>query len=330
MKAIVRDRYGAPDTLRCEDIPTPTPGPGEVLVAVHRSSVNTADLDQLFGRPRIARLGTGLSRPRTRLGLDLAGVVESVGDGVTRFKAGDRVWADVFSNGAGAFAEYVCAREKAFVPLPEGVSMSQAATIPHSGLLAKQGLEVRGGVRPGDRVLINGAGGCVGPFAIQIAKHRGAHVTGVDHASKLDFVKIVGADVVVDYTTEDFTRPGGQFDYILDIAARRTLLSHRRALTPHGTYVQIARTLGGFFRAAMFGGLLSLTSKKRLGLFMWEGNRERDLIELAGLVADGKIETIIDRELSLDEVPEAMSYLAAGHARGKLVVNVASEKSADG
>lgn len=325
MKAIVRDEYGTPDVLRYEEIPTPVPGPGEVLVAVHNASVNTADLDQLAGKPRVTRLGTGISHPRKRrLGLDLAGIVESVGEGVTRLKPGDRVWADMFNHGTGAFAEYVCAREKAFVPLPDGITMAQAATVPHSGLLAKQGLEVRGGVKPGDRVLINGAGGCVGPFAIQLAKYRGAHVAGVDHASKLDFVRTAGADEVIDYAKEDFTRPGGRYDYILDIAARRTLLAHRRALAAGGTYVQIARTLGGFFRAAAFGGLLSIGTSKRLGLFMWEGNRERDLIELASLVADGSITALTDREFSLDEVPEAMSRLATGQARGKLVINVAT------
>lgn len=325
MKAIVRSEYGPPDVLRYEDVSTPVPAAGEVLVKVHNSSLNTADLDQLLGRPLIARLGTGFSRPRTgRLGLDLAGVVESVGDGVTRLLPGDRVWADTYSIGAGAFAEFVCGPEKAFVPLPDTLSMSQAATIPHSGILAKQGLDVRGGVKAGDRLLINGAGGCVGPFAIQIAKARGAHVTGVDQSSKLDFVKTAGADEVLDYATTDFTRPGGQFDYILDIAARRTLVAHRRALASVGTYVQIARTLGGFFRAAVFGGLLSITSSKRLGIWMWEPNRERDLSELAHLVADGSITPLVDREFSLAEVPEALSRLAAGRARGKVVIAVSA------
>lgn len=251
-------------------------------------------------------------------------MVESIGDGVNRLRPGDRVWADTYPIGGGAFAEFVCGPEKAFVPLPDKVTMPLAATIPHSGILAKQGLEVGRGVRPNDRVLINGAGGCVGPFAVQIAKSRGAIVTGVDHASKLEFIRSIGADEVRDYATTDFTRPGGQFDYILDIAARRTLVAHRRALARSGIYVQIARTLGGFFRAAVFGGFLSITSSKRLGIWMWEPNRERDLSELAGLVSRRSITPVIDGEFSLDEVPKALSYLADGRARGKLLVNVSN------
>lgn len=323
MKAIVRHQYGPPDVLRCEDIPTPAPSAGEVRVAVQNASVNTADLDQVLGRPKVVRIGTGLARPRNpRLGLDLAGIVESVGDGVTGLRPGDRVWADTDPIGGGAFAEFVCGPEKAFVPLASELTMSLAATLPHSGILAKQGLEVGRGVGSGDRVLINGAGGCVGPFAVQIAKGRGAHVTGVDHSSKLDFVRACGADEVLDHETTDFTRPAARFDYILDIAARRTLIAHRRALAPSGIYVQIARTLGGFFRAAVFGGLLTVTSSKRLGIWMWEPNRERDLAELAELVAHGAITPLIDSEYTLAEVPKALSYLAEGRARGKLVVNV--------
>ena len=325
MKAIIRNQYGTPDVLRCDDVPTPVAAPGEVLVAVHKASVNTADLDQLLGRPKVVRVGTGVSRPRNRrLGLDMAGVVDSVGQGVTRFRPGDRVWADTYPIGGGAFAEFVCAPETAFVRLPEELTMAEAAAIPHSGILALQGLDVRRGVKDGDRVLINGAGGCVGPFAVQIAKWRGAHVTGVDHSSKLDFIRTAGADEVLDYATTDFTRPAGTYDYILDIAARRTLIAHRRALATGGTYVQIARSLGGFFRAAVFGGLLSITSSKRLGIWMWEPNREHDLVELAGLVAEGSITTLIDREYSLGAVPDALVYLAEGRARGKLVIDVST------
>jgi NADPH:quinone reductase-like Zn-dependent oxidoreductase len=186
MRAIVRDTYGSPAALRLAEVPIPKPAPGEVVVRVHVSSLNTADLDQLLGRPLVARIGTGFIRPRTdRLGLDLAGVVERVGSRVTRFREGDRVWADMFSSGSGAFAEYVCAKDGSFVPLPEDLTFAEAATIPHSGLLALQGLGVAGGIRAGQRVLINGAGGCVGPFAVQIAKALGAHVTGVDQGTKL-------------------------------------------------------------------------------------------------------------------------------------------------
>ncbi|MFZ0015414.1 MAG: NAD(P)-dependent alcohol dehydrogenase [Acidimicrobiia bacterium] len=323
MKAIVRDEYGDPDVLRIAEIPAPTPAPGEVLVRVHVSSVNTADLDQLLGKPRIARLGTGVTGPRSgRLGLDLAGVVEAVGSEVTRFVAGDRVWADMFSSGTGAFAEYVCAKESSFVPLPQDLSFTDAATIPHSGLLALQGLGVAGGVRSGQRVLINGAGGCVGPFAIQMAKARGAHVTGVDEGPKLDMVQSLGADEVIDYQRDDFSRPGSRFDYILDIAARRTLVAHMRALANNGVYVRVARNLGGFFSAAVFGGLLTGVTSKRLGVFTWKPNREADMAQVAAMVADRSLTPLVDREFTLDSVPEALQYLIEGRARGKLLVDI--------
>jgi NADPH:quinone reductase-like Zn-dependent oxidoreductase len=323
VKAIIRDTYGTPQDLRFDDIPKPVAGPGEVLVAVRKSSLNTADLDQIFGRPLIARLGTGLRRPRSGwLGLDLAGVVEDVGEGVTRFRKGDRVWADMFSSGRGAFAEYACARETAFVPMPDGLDFAQAATIPHSCLLALQGLDVRGGVKAGSRVLINGAGGCVGPFAIQIAKSRGAHVTGVDHGSKLDMVESVGADEVIDYTRTDFASRSHGFDYILDIAARRSLVAHRRALAGGGIYVRVARDLGGFFRAAIFGGLMTATSSKRLGVFGWQPNRASDLARAADMIVAGSLSPLIDRVVPLGAVPEALAYLADGRARGKVLVDV--------
>jgi NADPH:quinone reductase-like Zn-dependent oxidoreductase len=321
MKAIARDEYGSVDVLRLEDVEKPIPAADEVLVEVRAASINTADLDQLAGKPRIARLGTGLRRPRSRrLGLDMTGVVEAAGGNVTGFEPGDKVWADLFSNGGGAFAEYVCATERAFHPKPPGLSFEQAATVPHSGLLALQGLDARGGISAGDEVLINGAGGCVGPFAIQIAKARGAAVTGVDHIDKLDMMRSLGADRVVDYTREDFSRLGIRYDFILDIAARRTLFTHRRALAPEGVYVRVSRTLGGFFRAAVGGGLLGIGGGKRLGVFMWEANRRVDLDRLADMIAKGEITPLIDRLFPLSGAQEALRHQQAGKAGGKLVI----------
>jgi NADPH:quinone reductase-like Zn-dependent oxidoreductase len=230
----------------------------------------------------------------------------------------------MFSSGSGAFAEYVCAKDGSFVPLPEDLTFAEAATIPHSGLLALQGLGVAGGIRAGQRVLINGAGGCVGPFAVQIAKALGAHVTGVDQGTKLDMVKSLGADEVIDYECDDFTRPASRFDYILDIAARRPLLAHMRALADGGVYVQVARDLGGFFRAAAFGGMLTATTSKRLGVFTWKPNLENDLARVAGMVADRSVTPLIDRKFPLGSVPDALQYLADGKARGKLVIDIAS------
>lgn len=323
MKAIVRDEYGAADVLRLEEVEKPVPGDGEVLVKVRATSINTADLDQLQGKPRIARLGTGIDKPKSpRLGLDMAGEVEAVGAGVTRFQPGDPVWADMFSNGTGSFAEYVCAREGAFNPKPETLTFEQAATIPHSGVLALQALRARGGVNRGQRLLINGAGGCVGPFAIQIAKARGAEVTGVDEGAKLDMIRSLGADRVIDYRREDFTRSRERYDFILDIAARRTLLAHHRALAPGGVYVQMARTIGGFARAAVLGGLLGLATNRRMGVFTWSPNSRGDMEDLAEMVTGGDLTPLIDRRYQLSEVPEALRRQATGGARGKLVISM--------
>lgn len=321
MKAIVRDRYGSTDVLKLEDIDQPTPGDHEVLVKVRAASINTADIDQLTGSPRAGRLFTGIRHPRSRrLGLDMAGEVEAVGAGVSRFAPGDAVWADMFPSGMGAFAEYVCAPEKAFHRKPDGLSFERAAAVPHSGLLALQALGARGGVRSGDRVLINGAGGCVGPFAVQIAKARGAVVTGVDQGDKLDMVLSLGADRVIDYTREDFAKRGIRYDFILDIAARRTLLTHWRALEPGGTYVQVSRTLGGFMRAAIFGGMVGLGSGRSMGVFRWEPNRKEDLDRLAGMIARGEVTPLVDRQYSLEGVAEAMRRQGEGRARGKLII----------
>ncbi len=323
MRAIVRDQYGPPNVLKVEDIDKPVPGDGEVLVRVRAASINTADLDQLTGSPRIARLFTGVTRPRTRrLGLDMAGEVEAVGPGVTRFAPGDGVWADLFTSGGGSFAEYVCGAERAFHRKPQGLSFEQAATVPHSGLLAMQGLETRGGVGSGQKVLINGAGGCVGPFAIQIAKSRGAEVTAVDHEAKLDMIRSLGADHVVDYTRDDFTKDGKRYDLILDIAARRTLVAHLRALAPGGVYVRVARTMGGFIRAAVFGSVLGLASGRKMGNLAWKPNNADDMERLGGMILAGGVVPLIDQRFPLHELPDAMRYQQEGKARGKLLVSI--------
>lgn len=321
MKAIVRDRYGSVEVLRLEEVPTPIPGEDEVLVRVHAASVNTADLDHLLGRPRVARLGTGLLRPRWRVpGLDMAGVVESVGAMVTRLRPGDEVWADMFSHGHGAFAEYVCAPEEAFTPKPGGIGFAQAATVPHSASLALQALRSKAPIEPGQRLLVNGGGGCVGPFAIQIAKTSGAEVTGVDHGTKFDLMKAAGADHLVDYTMEDVTRSERRFDFIVDIAADRSVFPFKRILDQRGSYVQIARSVGGFFQAALFGAMFGGT--RRMGVFMWVPNSADDLAELGRLLEEGRVTPVIDRTYPLVDVPAAMRRLADGQARGKIVITI--------
>lgn len=319
MKAISRDRYGPPDVLALVEVPTPEPGEGEALVRVEAASLNTADLDYLLGRPRIARLGTGLRRPRWAIpGLDVAGTVEAVGPGVTRLRPGDEVLADLFSSGHGAFAEYVCAREEVFAPKPATVPFAHAATIPHSAVLALQALRSRGGFAPDQRVLVNGGGGCVGPFAIQIAKTSGAEVTAVDIGDNFEMMRAAGADHLVDYTKEDVTRGSRRFDVIVDIAARRPVLAFKRILDDHGRYVQIARTLGGFFSAVLLGALFG--GNRRMGGFMWVPNDKDDLAHLGRLLEEGRLTPVIDRIVGLAEVPEALHDLADGRLRGKVVV----------
>lgn len=327
MKAILRDRYGSPDVLGVAEVDRPAPSGDEVLVRVEAASLNTADLDHLRGIPRVARVGTGLGRPRSpRTGLDVAGRVEAIGPDVTELRPGDEVWADLFAFGHGAFAEYVCAPERAFSPKPTGATFEEAAAVPHSGVLALQALTARGPIQPGQEVLVNGAGGCVGPFAVQIAKALEATVTGVDHTAKLDLVRKAGADHVVDYTREDVTRLGQRYDLIVDIAATRSPLRFLPALAPRGRYVLIARTLGGFFRTVVMGGLVTLLTSKRMGVFGWSPNRRPDLNTLARLIDTGRVRPHIDRRYPLEEAPAAFRHLAEGAALGKLVIVPGTER----
>jgi NADPH:quinone reductase-like Zn-dependent oxidoreductase len=310
--------------LRVEEIERPVPGEGEVLVRVHASSLNTADLDSLMGVPRLARIGTGLTKPRHRvIGLDVAGTVVEAGPGVSSLSTGDEVWADLFDNGGGALAEFVCAAEEVFSPKPGGIGFEEAATMPHSAVLALQGLQAwNRPIQPGQRVLINGAGGCVGPFGVKIAKARGAEVTGVDNTEKQDLLRSIGADHVVDFTREDVTRKGVLFDRILDIATRRWVLDFKRCLAPDGTYAVIAGGLGDFFAAAAAGSAVSITGDRRMGVFMWKSNDRDDLAYLAGLVEAGLLEPVIDRRVGLEDVPAALREMQEGRTRGKVVVTV--------
>jgi NADPH:quinone reductase-like Zn-dependent oxidoreductase len=321
MRAVVRYEYGSPDVVEVIDTEVPVPGDDEILVRVEASSINTADLDVLRGVPRATRMAMGWSRPRSpALGIDVAGEVVDVGRGVKRFQPGDEVWGDMFDGGLGAFADYVSAPERSFTPKPPDLSFEQAATIPHSGLLALQALQARGLPQPGQQVLINGAGGCVGPFAIQIAKTHGGEVTGVDHTDKLDFMRSVGVDHVIDYTQEDYTNGGRRYDLIVDIAVNRSILAIRRVLEPGGAYTQIGRNLSGFLSAAVLGGLASVSSEKRMGVFNWVAGKEEDLLFCADLIREGRVTPVVDRTYRLGDVPEALRFQAAGRARGKLLI----------
>ena len=324
MKAIVRSEYGTPDVLRLEEVPTPQPRDGEVLVRMRASSINRTDLESLAGRPVMYRAFMGLRRPRNpRLGIDAAGEVEEVGPGVSAFKPGDRVFADLLYNGASAFAEFACARERAWRHIPSGVDFEPAATLPASAVLALQGLGRRDGVKAGDRVLIIGASGSVGIFAVQLAKGAGAHVTGVASAAKLDLVSSIGADEAIDYARDDYTRHRRRYDRIVDALAVRSVISMRRALAENGVYgAHGGRSTGNLLQAMALGPLLSMGSKRRMGIVMGRPNDAADLATVGELVHAGTLVPVIDRAYTLAEVPDAMRHYAAGKARGKLVIRI--------
>ena len=255
MKAMVYGKYCSPAVLRLEEVQKPAPDDDEVLIRVHASSVNSWDWDLVRGRPYLARIGA-FRKPRYKiLGADIAGRVEAVGRGVRRFQAGDEVFGDISGCGWGGFAEYVCARADVLALKPPSMTFEEAASLPQAGLLALQGLRTYGEPLPGQRVLINGAGGGVGTFGIQVAKSLGAEVTGVDIAEKFDVMRSVGADHVIDYMREDFTRGGQRYDLILDVTAQRSMFDYRRALTPRGVYVGVGGATGRMLQGGAAGGM---------------------------------------------------------------------------
>lgn len=324
MRAIVRDRYGGPDVVRLEEVERPSAEGDRVVVRVAAASVNRADLDYLYGTPAGLRVITGLRGPRNhRVGLDVAGTVETVGPAVTTLRPGDRVFADLFDFGHGAFAEYAAAPERAFARIPTGVSFEDAATLPEGGILAVMGTGTREGVQPGQRVLVNGASGSVGPFAIQIAKARGAEVTATTRAEKFDFVRSLGADHALDYRRDDFTRQGIRYDRIIDIWASRGIRDIRRALAPRGDYVAIGGSLRLVFASSAVGLLLrAFRSGQRIGLPAWSAFEPKARAEMLRLVEAGVIRPVIDRRYPLDAAAEALRHVDDGHAQGKVVVTV--------
>jgi NADPH:quinone reductase-like Zn-dependent oxidoreductase len=327
MRAAYRDRYGPPEVVKIRDVERPVPSDGEVLVRVRAASVNRGDLDGLKPKPGFVRLFMGLRAPRSHdVGIDAAGVVEAVGPGVTRFKPGDEVMTDMFAAGHfGAFAEYVCAREKAFEPIPAGISFEEAATLPHSAVLALQGMRLRNGraFKPGEKVLIDGASGNVGPFAVQIAKAMGAEVTGVARGDKLDFVRSLGADHVIDYEQIDYTRAGERYDWIVAVDSHYRIPAVRRVLTSNGVYITLGGDSASIFAALGAGLVLSRFGRKWSGLMVWWKPMHRPDVEaLKELIAAGKVKPAVDRRYSLDRVVEALRWVEDGHARGKVVITM--------
>jgi len=314
MKAIVYRRYGSPDVLRCEEIERPAAGDGEVLIKVCAASVNPADWHFMRASPYVVRAMTGWSKPRnTRLGADVAGQVEAVGRNVTQFRPGD----EVFGTSRGSFAEYVCAAQDRLARKPANLTFEQAAAVPLAGITALQGLRDKGRIQRGQKVLINGAAGGVGTFAVQIAKSFGAAVTGVYSTRNVDMVRSIGADDILDYTREDYTRSGARYDLILDCVGNHSLSACRRTLRPKGTYVAVGGSLGRSLRAA----LLSRFVGQNLVMLLASTKRE-DLVVLKELIEAGKVTPVLDRRYPLSEVPEAIRYLEEGHVRGKVVIGV--------
>jgi len=322
MKAIVQDRSGSEQVLRLRDVDTPIPADDRVLLRVRAASVNALDWHQVHGGRLVRAIAFLLRQPTIPVrGVDVAGQVEAVGKDVTRLRPGDLV----FGTARGSFAEYASAREDRLVPMPRELTFAQAAAIGVAGVTALQGLRDRGQVRPGQRVVIYGAGGGVGTFAVQIARALGAHVTAVTSTRNLDLVRSIGPDEVIDYTQEDFTRRGQRYDVVFDVAANRSFADLRRVLTPNGRVV-----LAGAAKKSWFGvlsrSLMSL-ARSRTGLSPWlvtllAAVTYEDLVVLKELVEAGKLRPVIDREYTLSEVPEAIRYLGSGQARAKVVINV--------
>jgi NADPH:quinone reductase-like Zn-dependent oxidoreductase len=318
MRAVVHDRYGPPGVLRVEDVPVPSPGAEQVLVRVAATSVNLTDWEGLRGSPVYARIGGLRSPARPTLGSDIAGWVEAVGTAVTGFRPGDEVYGDNLGL-KGGFAEYAVAPESVLAHKPEGLTFAEASTIPQSGAIALQGTD---GVGVGRRMLINGAGGGSGSFAIQLAKRLGAHVTGVDNAGKLEFMRSLGADAAVDYRVDDFTSGAEPYDLILDLVGHRSVFACRRALARGGRYLFVGGPVPRLLRVMTVGWLAGRLTGRRLGLLaVKEGPAHFG--PLADLCAADQVGVRIDRSFGLDDVPEAIAYVGEGHALGKAVVEVA-------
>ncbi|MBC7839420.1 MAG: NAD(P)-dependent alcohol dehydrogenase [Nitrospiraceae bacterium] len=320
MKAIVFTKYGSPDVLELKEVARPNPKDDEVLIRVHAASLNDWDWGALHGVPFVNRLIFGLLSPKKQiLGSDIAGRIEAVGKNVLHFQPGDAVFGDL-SGEWGGFAEYVCARENALALKPPSMTFEEAAAIPQAAMLALQGLRDTGRIQPGQKLLINGAGGGVGTFAIQIAKLYGAEVTGVDSPEKLDVLRSMGAEHVIDYTEQDFTRNGQRYDLILDVKTNRSILDCARALSPNGVYVTVGGSMPRLFQALLLSPWISMTTNKRVGIVSLKPNK--DLAYLKELFEAGKMKPVIDGPYRLRDVPNAFRRFGEGRHKGKVVITL--------
>jgi NADPH:quinone reductase-like Zn-dependent oxidoreductase len=320
MKAIVYHKYGSPDVLKLEEVQKPTPADNQLLIKIHAVSINRSDWEGLTGKPLYARMG-GLFKPGYGiLGSDIAGTVEAVGKDVRQFKPGDEVFGLLLNYGGG-FAEYACTSERALALKPVDMTFEEAAAIPQAAFIALQGIREKGQVQPGQKVLINGAGGGTGAFAIQLAKLAGAEVTGVDNAEKLELMKALGADHVIDYTKENFTKNGKQYDLALDVIAYRSVFAYPRALAPNGTYFVAGGSVATMFQILFLGPWIRRTTSKNIRILAVQTD-SKDLVYITELIESGKVKLVIDKRYSLSETAEALRYLGEGHAKGKVVITV--------
>ena len=322
MKAIVYNKYGSPDVLELKEVEKPAPKDNEVLIKVHAASINSRDWDMLTGRPLEYRLMSGLLKPTKTeiLGCDIAGRIEAVGRNIKQFQPGNDVFGDLCEGFWGGFAEYVCARENEITLKPDGMTFEEAAATPQAGLLALQGLCDKREIQPGQRILINGAGGGVGTFAIQMTKSFGADVTGVDSTGKLKMMSSLGADHVIDYTQEDFTKNGKCYDLILDVKTDRSVFDYVRALSPHGIYVTVGGRSARILQLVFLGSLISMSGSKKLTLITHKPNKGLNILN--ELIESGKVKPVIDRCFPLSETSEAFQYYGEGHFKGKIVISV--------
>jgi NADPH:quinone reductase-like Zn-dependent oxidoreductase len=321
MKAIVITKYGTPDVLELQEVDKPVPKDHEVLVKVHAASLTYSNLFLVSGKPFPLRLMFGLLKPKLRIpGSDIAGRVEAVGGKAKKFRPGDEVFGDLSNCGRGGFAEYVSVPENELGLKPANSSFAEAAAVPEAALVALQGLRDKGRIRKGQKVLLIGASGGIGTFAVQIAKYFGAEVTGVCGAANLDLVRALGADHVIDYTKEDFSQNGKRYDLILATKGYRSIFAYKRALSPGGIYVMTGGSWAQIFQALLIGPLISMTGSRKLGGFTVKPNQ--DLVFMKELIEAGKVKPVIDSCYPLAETAEAFRYYGAGHARGKVVITV--------
>lgn len=323
MKAIIQTEYGSPDVLSLQEVDKPVVTANGVLVRVRATSVNAGDWHLMRGDPFLTRLMFGgILKPKIKiLGMDIAGTVEAVGKDVTQFQVGDEVYGDLSESGFGAFAEYVCAIESALTLKPANTSFEQSATVPGAALTALQGLRDCGQIQSGQKVLINGASGGVGSFAVQMAKAFGAEVTAVCNTHKIEMIKTLGADHIIDYTQTDITKNGQEYDLILDAAAYRSVFDYRPILKPEGTYVLIGGSIARLFQVLLFGAVISRIMHRKLKCLMVKPHRS-DLVILKEMIEAGKIVPFIDQTYSLSEVPMAIRHIEQRQVRGKVAISV--------